>query len=32
MPDSTNDIYKAAAALWKRWLEPEALTTLSQGV
>ncbi|PWA27402.1 hypothetical protein CCH79_00000629 [Gambusia affinis] len=31
MPDSTNDIYKAAAALWKRWLEPEALTTLSQG-
>ncbi|MEQ2165924.1 hypothetical protein GOODEAATRI_022182, partial [Goodea atripinnis] len=31
MPDSTNAIYKAAAALWKPWLDTEALTTLSQG-
>ncbi|KAM4529388.1 cyclic GMP-AMP phosphodiesterase SMPDL3A [Fundulus diaphanus] len=31
MPDSPNAIYKAAAALWKPWLDTEALTTLSQG-
>lgn len=31
MPTSTNAIYKAAAQLWKLWLEPDALLTLSQG-
>ncbi|KAG8011492.1 Acid sphingomyelinase-like phosphodiesterase 3a [Nibea albiflora] len=31
MPTSTNDIYRAAAQLWKPWLQPEALLTLSQG-
>ncbi|XP_015248479.1 PREDICTED: acid sphingomyelinase-like phosphodiesterase 3a [Cyprinodon variegatus] len=31
MPDSPNAIYKAAAALWKPWLDAEALSTLSQG-
>ncbi|XP_057678004.1 acid sphingomyelinase-like phosphodiesterase 3a [Corythoichthys intestinalis] len=31
MPTSTNDIYKAAARLWKPWLEDDALKTLSQG-
>uniref|UniRef100_A0AAQ6II36 Acid sphingomyelinase-like phosphodiesterase n=1 Tax=Anabas testudineus TaxID=64144 RepID=A0AAQ6II36_ANATE len=31
MPDSTNAIYKAAAELWKPWLQTEALATLSQG-
>ncbi|KAM3602492.1 uncharacterized protein V6R79_005217 [Siganus canaliculatus] len=31
MPTSTNAIYKAAAELWKPWLQPEALQTLSQG-
>ncbi|XP_065819979.1 acid sphingomyelinase-like phosphodiesterase 3a [Labrus bergylta] len=31
MPASTNAIYKAAAQLWKPWLQPEALLTLSQG-
>ncbi|KAF3703137.1 Acid sphingomyelinase-like phosphodiesterase 3a [Channa argus] len=31
MPDSTNAIYKAAAQLWKPWLQTEALLTLSQG-
>lgn len=31
MPTSTNAIYQAAAQLWKPWLEPEALVTLSEG-
>ncbi|KAM4522352.1 cyclic GMP-AMP phosphodiesterase SMPDL3A [Odontesthes bonariensis] len=31
MPNSTNAIYKAAAELWKPWLQTEALLTLSQG-
>lgn len=31
MPASTNAIYRAAAELWKPWLQPEALLTLSQG-
>uniref|UniRef100_A0A8C4H3E2 Acid sphingomyelinase-like phosphodiesterase n=1 Tax=Dicentrarchus labrax TaxID=13489 RepID=A0A8C4H3E2_DICLA len=31
MTASTNAIYKAAAQLWKPWLQPEALLTLSQG-
>nr|XP_040016958.1 acid sphingomyelinase-like phosphodiesterase 3a isoform X3 [Gasterosteus aculeatus aculeatus] len=31
MPDSSNAIYEAAAQLWKPWLQPEALLTLSQG-
>ncbi|XP_058470328.1 acid sphingomyelinase-like phosphodiesterase 3a [Solea solea] len=31
MPTSTNAIYKAAAELWKPWLQTEALLTLSQG-
>ncbi|XP_077443895.1 cyclic GMP-AMP phosphodiesterase SMPDL3A [Stigmatopora argus] len=31
MPTSTNDIYRAAARLWKPWLQDEALKTLSQG-
>uniref|UniRef100_A0A4W6F737 Sphingomyelin phosphodiesterase acid like 3A n=1 Tax=Lates calcarifer TaxID=8187 RepID=A0A4W6F737_LATCA len=31
MPTSTNAIYKAAAQLWKPWLQAEALLTLSQG-
>ncbi|XP_013856578.1 acid sphingomyelinase-like phosphodiesterase 3a [Austrofundulus limnaeus] len=31
MPASTNAIYKAAAALWKPWLDADALLTLSQG-
>ena len=31
MQISTNAIYKAAAQLWKPWLQPEALLTLSQG-
>ncbi|TKS75413.1 Acid sphingomyelinase-like phosphodiesterase 3a [Collichthys lucidus] len=31
MPTSTNDVYRAAAQLWKPWLQPEALLTLSQG-
>ena len=31
MPDSTNAIYKAAAELWKPWLQTEALLTLSLG-
>nr|XP_046228729.1 acid sphingomyelinase-like phosphodiesterase 3a isoform X3 [Scatophagus argus] len=31
MPSHTNAIYKAAAQLWKPWLQPEALLTLSQG-
>ncbi|XP_077366684.1 cyclic GMP-AMP phosphodiesterase SMPDL3A [Festucalex cinctus] len=31
MPTSTNDIYKAAAHLWKPWLQDDALETLSQG-
>ncbi|XP_037100740.1 acid sphingomyelinase-like phosphodiesterase 3a [Syngnathus acus] len=31
LPTSTNDIYKAAARLWKPWLEDQALETLSQG-
>lgn len=31
MPTSTNAIYRAAAELWKPWLQPEALLTLSQG-
>lgn len=31
MQTSSNAIYKAAAQLWKPWLQPEALLTLSQG-
>uniref|UniRef100_A0A1A8EJK4 Acid sphingomyelinase-like phosphodiesterase n=1 Tax=Nothobranchius korthausae TaxID=1143690 RepID=A0A1A8EJK4_9TELE len=31
MPAATNEIYKAAAALWKPWLDADALLTLSQG-
>ncbi|XP_061668914.1 acid sphingomyelinase-like phosphodiesterase 3a [Syngnathoides biaculeatus] len=31
MPSSTNDIYKAAAQLWKPWLQDDALKTLSRG-
>ncbi|XP_070705717.1 cyclic GMP-AMP phosphodiesterase SMPDL3A [Pempheris klunzingeri] len=31
MPAFTNLVYKAAAQLWKPWLETEALLTLSQG-
>uniref|UniRef100_H2M4Y6 Acid sphingomyelinase-like phosphodiesterase n=1 Tax=Oryzias latipes TaxID=8090 RepID=H2M4Y6_ORYLA len=31
MPASTNAIYKAAAELWKPWLQSEALLTLSEG-
>lgn len=31
MQASANAIYKAAAELWKPWLKPEALLTLSQG-
>ncbi|XP_075940375.1 cyclic GMP-AMP phosphodiesterase SMPDL3A isoform X2 [Anarhichas minor] len=31
MSTSTNAIYKAAAQLWKPWLQAEALLTLSQG-
>ncbi|XP_028253911.1 cyclic GMP-AMP phosphodiesterase SMPDL3A [Parambassis ranga] len=31
MPTSTNAIYQAAAQLWKPWLQPDALSTLSQG-
>ncbi|XP_028997418.1 LOW QUALITY PROTEIN: acid sphingomyelinase-like phosphodiesterase 3a [Betta splendens] len=31
MPDSTNAVYEAAAELWKPWLQPEALSTLSRG-
>lgn len=31
MPASSNAIYKAAAALWKPWLDADALLTLSQG-
>lgn len=31
MQTSSNAIYKAAAQLWKPWLKPEALLTLSQG-
>lgn len=31
MPTEPNDIYKAAARLWKHWLQPEALLSLSQG-
>ncbi|XP_029984707.1 cyclic GMP-AMP phosphodiesterase SMPDL3A [Sphaeramia orbicularis] len=31
LPTSTNDIYKAAARLWKPWLQADALLTLSQG-
>ncbi|XP_022048397.1 acid sphingomyelinase-like phosphodiesterase 3a [Acanthochromis polyacanthus] len=31
MPNTTNAIYQAAARLWKPWLEPEAIRTLSRG-
>lgn len=31
MPASTNAIYKAAAELWKPWLQSDALLTLSEG-
>ncbi|XP_061757143.1 acid sphingomyelinase-like phosphodiesterase 3a [Nerophis ophidion] len=31
MPTSTNDIYKAAARLWKPWLQTDALQTLREG-
>ncbi|XP_037605770.1 acid sphingomyelinase-like phosphodiesterase 3a isoform X3 [Sebastes umbrosus] len=31
MQASTNAVYRAAAQLWKPWLQPEALLTLSQG-
>eukprot|EP00066_Takifugu_rubripes_P006614 XP_003971549.2 PREDICTED: acid sphingomyelinase-like phosphodiesterase 3a [Takifugu rubripes] len=31
MPASTNAIYKAAAELWRPWLQPDALLTLSEG-
>lgn len=31
MPASTNVIYQAMAELWKPWLQPEALLTLSKG-
>ncbi|XP_037541593.1 acid sphingomyelinase-like phosphodiesterase 3a [Nematolebias whitei] len=31
MPASSNAVYKAAAALWKPWLDADALLTLSQG-
>ncbi|XP_029352921.1 cyclic GMP-AMP phosphodiesterase SMPDL3A [Echeneis naucrates] len=31
MPASTNIIYRAAAELWRPWLQPDALLTLSQG-
>ncbi|KAM6906132.1 cyclic GMP-AMP phosphodiesterase SMPDL3A [Lycodopsis pacificus] len=31
MSTSTNAVYKAAAQLWKPWLQAEALLTLSQG-
>uniref|UniRef100_A0A8C2ZQT1 Acid sphingomyelinase-like phosphodiesterase n=1 Tax=Cyclopterus lumpus TaxID=8103 RepID=A0A8C2ZQT1_CYCLU len=31
MSSSTNAVYKAAARLWKPWLQTEALLTLSQG-
>nr|XP_057913060.1 acid sphingomyelinase-like phosphodiesterase 3a [Doryrhamphus excisus] len=31
MPTSTNDIYKAAAHMWKPWLQTDALETLRQG-
>ncbi|XP_068609960.1 cyclic GMP-AMP phosphodiesterase SMPDL3A [Brachionichthys hirsutus] len=31
MTTSSNAVYRAAAELWGRWLQPEALFTLSQG-
>ncbi|KAM8832813.1 cyclic GMP-AMP phosphodiesterase SMPDL3A isoform 2-T2 [Spinachia spinachia] len=31
MPSSPNAIYQAAAQLWKPWLQPDALRTLSRG-
>ncbi|KAF3850237.1 hypothetical protein F7725_019956 [Dissostichus mawsoni] len=31
MPTSTNAVYRAAAELWRPWLQNEALLTLSQG-